>query len=129
MTNPMLDTWECPNCLHVQQEYLRCIMCNVPRPGAILPSGSSTKGHCVINKNNHAAIVAACVGGGGRPLKGSLQPLKQLPPHACNSPHRGAKEKAIESMKQQNARTPRVPVAKVVQSPVSSPNEPLAHKY
>ncbi len=61
MTNPTPDTWECPNCTHVQQDYLRCIMCNVPRTGAILPSGSSTKGRCVINKNHPAAIAVARV--------------------------------------------------------------------
>jgi hypothetical protein len=126
MTNPVPDMWECPNSTHVQQDYFHCIMCNVPRLGAILPSGSSTKGRCIINKNHPAAIVAARVGGGGHPLKGPLQPLKQPPSRARDSPHHGTKVKAIESMKQQNAHTPRVPVAKVVQLPVSSPSKPLA---
>jgi hypothetical protein len=100
MTDPMPDTWESP----------------------ILPSGLSTKeGLCVVNKNHPAAMVA-----GWHLPKGPLQPLRQPPPRACKSPHRGAKEKAIESMKQQNSRSPRVPVAKVVQLPVSSPGESLA---
>jgi hypothetical protein len=99
MTDPMRDTWESP----------------------ILPSGSSTKGHCVVNKNHSAAMVA-----GWRLPKGPSQPSRQLPPRACKSPHRGAKKKAIESMKQQNSCSPRVPVAKVVQSPVSSPGKSLA---
>ncbi len=101
MTNPLLDTWVCPDCNYENEHYICCIMCNMPRPGAILPLKLSTLGNCsalVVNKN-HPAAVAACVHGSGRPSKGTLQSVKQPPPPACESPHHDAKEKAIASMK------------------------------
>ena len=107
MTDLSTDTWACPDCTHVNKDYICCIVCNMPRPGALLPLSSSNKGRCsalVVNKNHPTAIVARGCGTG--------RPPKQPPLPTCESPHRNTKEKVIESMKPQ-LRLPKDPVAAV----------------
>jgi hypothetical protein len=101
MTDPLSDTWVYPDCNYENEHYIRCIMCNMLRPGAILPSKFSTLGcpSAVVVNKNHPATATACVCGPGHPSKGTSQSVKHPPTPACESPHRDAKEKAIASMK------------------------------
>ena len=69
---------------------------------------------------NHPAAVAAAGRGGGRP-----PPRARVAAPARESPARGAKEKANERIAAQLSPRPTVPVARVVHSPVSSPDGPL----
>jgi hypothetical protein len=101
MTDPLSDTWACPNCNDENEHYIRRNMCNTLRLGAILPLKSSTLGprSAVIFNKNHPTNAAACVRGPERPSKGTLQSVKHPPPPACEFPHHDVKEKAISSMK------------------------------
>ncbi len=107
MTDPLLDMWACSNCNYENEHFIHCIMCDIPRPGAILLLKLFTLGDCsalVVNKNQTAAV-AARVHGPGHLSKGTSQSVKQPPCPAHESPHHDAKEKAIASMKHETQAT------------------------
>ena len=117
MADPPPNGWVCYVCHYENSlDVLRCTMCATPWP-------RGSRSVLIVAKNSmHPAAATA------RGSLGSRRPPKARgAAHTApfESPPRGAKDKANERIAAQLAQRITVPVAKVVQSPQTSPDAPL----